>query len=180
MPILTQLISERPHIEYYDDRAYPKMSPKRRHGSVQGVCFGVLRRCGRSLGQTATEWRFYMPGLVKGRTELVPDVSFVTFDRLRPLSEDEREKPRFAPDIAVEIRSPGDDLAFLATKIAAYLQRGGIVAFDVDPIARTVVAHFADGRVIALAASDRFADDAVPWLGFEVAELFADLDIPPA
>ncbi len=180
MPILTQIISERHYIEYYDDRAYPKMSPKRRHASVEVVFAGIIRACGRTFGQTGTEWRFYLPGLVKGRTELVPDVSFVAYDRLRTLSEDEREKPRFAPDIAVEIRSPGDDLAFLATKISAYLQRGGIVAFDVDPIARTLAAHFADGRVVALAANDRFADDAVPWLAFEVADLFADLDIPSA
>ncbi len=180
MPILTQPISERHYVEYYDGRAYSKMSPKRRHGSVQGVFFGILRRCGSAFGQTASEWRFHLPGLVKGRTEFVPDVAFVGDARLAPLSGEEREEPHFAPDIAVEVRSPGDKLDFLRTKIAGYLDRGAVVVFDVNPLERTLVAHFADGRVTSLAERDRFSDDAVPWLAFDVAELFSDLDHPPS
>ncbi len=175
MPILRSVLSERPAVEYCDGRRYPKMSPKFNHGRLQFAFSRMLWQRGGDRGAVASEWRCNL----SERDSYVPDVSYVSYDRLRPLTDEQRETPTFPPDVAVEIRSPGDDLAYLARKIAGYLAHGTTGACDVDPGERTLTAHFADGRVVALASGDRFADDVVPWLAFDLAELFSDLDIPP-
>lgn len=98
--------SEKPYIEYLAGRAVPKVSPKRRHGMVQGALFAILREQARGRGDVATEWRCYLPAEPR-RTSLVPDVAFISNESLAPLTEQEREMPQFAPDIAIEVRSEG-------------------------------------------------------------------------
>ena len=43
---------------------------------------------------------------------------------------------------------------------------------------RSVTVYDRDGGVIALEAGDTFSHPLVPWLVFDVAELFADLELP--
>jgi hypothetical protein len=39
------------------------------------------------------------------RRPLVPDVAYISHDRLRPLSDEELQVPRLAPDVGAEILS---------------------------------------------------------------------------
>lgn len=55
---------------------------------------------------------------------LLPDVAFVTADRLAALSARDQQRPPFAPDVAIEIRSPSDRERNIARKIELYLARG--------------------------------------------------------
>ena len=106
----------------------------------------------------------------------VPDVAVVMLERLRSLPESEREQPPFAPDVAVEVRSPSYRPAFAAEKIVRYLRTGAVLVLDVDPVKRVVTAHSAAG-VRTFSEGDRFTHDAAPWLAFDVAELFSDIDL---
>ncbi|MHB8590820.1 MAG: Uma2 family endonuclease, partial [Vulcanimicrobiaceae bacterium] len=94
-----------------------------------------------------------------------------------PLSDEEADEPPFAPDIAAEVRSPSQRLDLLARKIARYLATGATIVLDVDPMKRTIVAHTVR-ETRTYDADARFAHPALPWLDFEVAELFADIEIP--
>lgn len=92
------------------------------------------------------------------------------------LLSDQPEKPPFAPDIAVEVRSPSDDLHYLAKKIERYLQTGALLALDVNPATRTIAVHdrtnvreFSEGEI--------FEHPAVPWLSFAVNAVFSKLDL---
>jgi Uma2 family endonuclease len=105
----------------------------------------------------------------------VPDVAFVSRERLKTLRGVDLEEPPFSPDIAVEVRSPDDNLSYLADKIARYLATGSILVLDVDPKTRTIHAHASSG-IRTFSAEDRFAHDAVHWLQFDVSEIFAELD----
>lgn len=163
-----------PEIEYLNGRPHPKVSPKRTHALVQFALALVLRRCGGAIGNVATEWRFKL----SGDTELVPDVAFVSFDRLRALTDEEAEEPPFAPDIAIEVRSPSRRPAYDVSKIREYLSHGAKLVLDVDPKARAIHAHDSGVGRVAFHSGDRFAHDAFPWLIFEVDEVFADLKIP--
>lgn len=58
-----------------------------------------------------------------------------------------------------------------------FAMHGSLVVLDVDPLERTVRVYDRDGSRV-LAAGDRFAHHAVPWLVFEVDDVFSDLDIP--
>lgn len=162
--------------EYLDGTVHPKVSPRQRHAVVQGTLLAIVRDCGRGRGQSGTEWDIWPPTHER-LTKLIPDVSFFSFERLRAMSEEDREFPPAAPDVAVEVLSPGDSRAYLEQKIELYLTHGSLVVLDVDPLERTVRVYDRDGSRV-LAAGDRFAHHAVPWLVFEVDDVFSDLDIP--
>jgi hypothetical protein len=55
------------------------------------------------------------------------------------------------------------------------LATGAILVLDVDPYARSIVAHD-PSEVHAYKTGESFEHPAVPWLRFDVAEAFADLD----
>jgi Uma2 family endonuclease len=168
------MLYDLPEIEYLSGQPYPKVSPKRVHAIVQGnVCF-VLRRSSRGRGQAGTEWRFKL----SIETEFVPDVAFVSYERLRTLSDVEADEPPLAPDIAVEIRSPSNRANYNAQKFTTYLRYGAVLVLDVDPKERVVHAHAVDGSLRTYRAGEAFAHDAVPWLQFHVDELFEDIEIP--
>jgi Uma2 family endonuclease len=162
--------------EYLDGEVHPKVSPRQRHAVVQGTLLAIIRTAARGSGQVGTEWDVWLPDREK-RTKFIPDVSFFSFDRLRAMSEEEREFPPCAPDIAVEVLSPGDDRAYLERKIGLYLSHGSLIVLDVDPLERTIRVCDRDGALL-LREGDRFANAAIPWLAFDVQEAFADLDIP--
>ncbi|MHB1798341.1 MAG: Uma2 family endonuclease [Vulcanimicrobiaceae bacterium] len=171
------LLDDRPETEYLDGRPYPKVSPKRVHARVQFALAAAIDRRARRRGLVGTEWRFRLGSVDGTNTSFVPDVAYVSYDRLRPLSDEEADEPPFAPDIAAEVRSPSQRLDLLARKIARYLATGATIVLDVDPMKRTIVAH-AFGETRTYEAGARFAHPALPWLDFEVAELFADIEIP--
>ncbi len=174
---MEEVLLEKPYIEYLDGKPFPKdVSPKARHSIVQGAAFTILRRCSAGIGIAGTEWDFRL-GVVDGtQTMFVPDVAVLMLDRLRSLPEPEREQPPFAPDVAVEVRSPSYRPAFAAEKIKRYLRTGAVLVLDVDPLKRVVVAHSADG-VRTFTEGERFAHEATPWLAFDVSELFSDIDL---
>jgi Uma2 family endonuclease len=168
---------DRPEIEYLDGRAYPKVSPKMSHGLVQTALARVIGDCAGARGFVVLEVRFDPGATVPGtkKTEFVPDVAFLSRERREALSGKGREKPPLSPELAVEVRSPSDDRRYLAKKIARYLATGSVLALDVDPKKRRIIAHAADG-VREYAAGDRFEHPALPWLTFNVDAIFADLD----
>ena len=167
---------DKPEIEYLDGRPYPKVSPKLSHGLVQIAIARAIGDCAGDRGFVVLEVRFD-PGAVDGaqRTEFVPDVAFLSRERRQALSGKGREKPPLSPELAVEVRSPSDDLRYLARKIARYLATGSVLALDVDPKTRRIIAHAADG-IREYLSGERFEHPALPWLQFDVSAIFADLD----
>jgi Uma2 family endonuclease len=173
-----QTMCDKPEIEYLDGRPYPKVSPQLSHGLVQAALVSALKTCAGDRGFVVTEVRFD-PGAVVGtkKTEFVPDIAYLSRERRERLIGKGREKPPLSPEITVEVRSPSDDLRYLAKKIARYLATGSVLALDVDPKTRRIIAHAAGG-VREYTSGDRFEHPALPWLQFDVDAVFADLDQP--
>jgi Uma2 family endonuclease len=170
-----QTLIDLPEIEYLDGKPYPKVSPKLTHSLVQGALVCILRRCADKRGCVGPELDVYPSGVDAGPTKFVPDVAYVSMERLRSLSVEDREEPPFSPDIAVEVWSPTNDRCYLDLKIARYLATGAVLVLDVDPYARTIVAHDRSA-VRTYKTGEAFEYPALPWLRFDVAEAFADLD----
>jgi Uma2 family endonuclease len=164
-----------PTIEYLDGEAYPKVSPRFTHARVQARLTAILVAAAGTRGWVGTELDV-LPGAVDGtKTAFVPDLAFLSSERLAALNAADREEPPFSPDIAVEIWSPSNERRYLDRKIAKYLATGALVVLDVNPYDRTIVAH--DPRSVRrFDAGETFEHAAVPWLGFQVAEAFQDLD----
>jgi Uma2 family endonuclease len=175
MPQRIALLSEAPVVEYLDGERRRKVSPRSKHARVQALIAMLLERCGGDIGMGGTEWDFRIGLVDDSDSFLVPDVAFITFERLAGIEKKERDQPPVAPDIAVEVWSPTNDRAFLDRKIAKYLANGSSLVLDVDPRLRTIVAHAVDG-VRTFSEVDRFEHSAVPWLVFDVVEAFKDLE----
>jgi Uma2 family endonuclease len=171
----SETLIDLPEIEYLDGQPYPKVSPKLSHSLVQGALIRILYRCAGKRGRVGPELDVYPPRVDAKLTKFVPDVAYVSIERLRALSPTDREEPPFSPDIAVEVWSPTNDRRYLELKIARYLATGAVLVLDVDPHARTIVAH--DGGALrTYKTGESFEHPAMPWLRFDVAEAFADLD----
>ncbi|HEX3468197.1 MAG TPA: Uma2 family endonuclease, partial [Candidatus Elarobacter sp.] len=135
----------KPETEWLRGRAVQKVSPQRRHGELQLWLGARLGAWARGRGRVASEWRFRVgpPGEVV--RPLVPDISYLSYERMRGRATDDWDAPYAAPDVAVEIRSPDDRPADLADKIATLLRAGTHAVFVIDADARTVIAHDPNG-----------------------------------
>jgi len=169
--------TEPEYIEYLDGKAYPKVSPRHAHAVVQARLALIVSRCAGDRGAVGTELDALVGKVDGTRSKLIPDLSFVSRERIRIMYEQHQSAPPFAPDIAIEVRSPGDRPAYLTRKIARYLATGSILVLDVQPKTRTIVAHDTD-RVLTSGPGETFAIDTVPWLTFPVDEVFSVLDFP--
>jgi Uma2 family endonuclease len=170
-----ETLIDQPEIEYLDGRPYPKVSPKLAHSLVQGALVRILHRCAGKRGRVGPELDVYPGGIGASLTKFVPDVAYVSMERLRALSPADREEPPFSPDIAIEVWSLTNDRRYLDLKIARYLATGAVLVLDANPYARTIAAH--DGNAIrTYKTGEPFEHSAAPWLRFDVAEAFADLD----
>jgi Uma2 family endonuclease len=178
MPGEIVLPETRPETEWLLGRAVQKMSPFRRHAVIQAAMAALLGAWAAGRGQAGTEWRFRLAPRDEVRRPLVPDVAYVSYDRLRPLSEADREVPPIAPDIAVEIRSPGDRERYLAHKKEVYFATGTLVFIVVDPLTRSVTVDDLDGSTSTFRNNDVLTVARFPDLAIMLAMLFANLDVP--
>jgi Uma2 family endonuclease len=107
------------------------------------------------------------------QTIVVPDVAFVSWDRLP-----ERTRPKgyipVPPDLAVEVISPRDEPGKIAQKRELYRRAGVTLVWWVDP-ERRVVAVYRDGRLVAELDERGVLDgqDVLPGFRLRVADVFA-------
>jgi Uma2 family endonuclease len=166
-----------PETEWVRGRALQKVSPKRTHSFLQGALTIELTRWAVGRGGVGPEWRFSVAPPGEVRRPLVPDVAYVSNDRLRALNDDELEVPPFAPDVAVEILSPDDRRIDVDDKIGTYLRAGSSLVIVVDPQKRVVELH----DPLATARLDEGASiehAALPGFRYPVRDLFAVLRRP--
>ncbi|HXO18214.1 MAG TPA: Uma2 family endonuclease [Candidatus Dormibacteraeota bacterium] len=164
----------KPETEWVRGRPLQKVSPQRTHSRLQAALTMQLYRWAVGRGEAGPEWRFRVAPPGEARRPLVPDVAYVSNDRLRTLSDEELEIPPLAPDVAVEILSPGDRRADVDDKIDVYLRAGSSLVIVVDPPHRVVELH---DRAETLRVDEAGAIEhwALPDFCYPVRELFAVL-----
>jgi Uma2 family endonuclease len=170
-------VDERPYVEYHAGRKVLKVTPNSWHSIVQVTLATIFHRLAKGRGQIGTEWHFDMTLQLGAKTILLPDLAFVRRERLFGLSETYLQVPNFAPDIAVEVRSPTDRPGARDWKIAQYLEAGSALVLDVHPQRREIRAFAPEAPERTFTQGETFEHPAAPWLRFEVAEAFADLDL---
>ncbi len=168
----------KPETEWILGRAVRKVSPCRRHARLQTVLAAALSRWAAPYGEVGIEWRFRIAPRGEMRRPLVPDIAFVSDARMRALDDDEAELPPFAPDVAVEIRSPDDRRRHVEHKVAVYLAGGASLVIVVDPSERSVQLHDARG-VHVLDEDDPLEHPALPGFTMPLRDLFAATDRRP-
>lgn len=114
-------------------------------------------------------------GFIIGRdpdTVRSPDVAFVSHDRARQIVDEATFLP-FAPNLAVEVVSPGDSLAEADLKANLWLTTGAELVLLLFPETRKVHALRREQDVVVLTESEVLdASDVVPGWRADVGEFF--------
>jgi Uma2 family endonuclease len=125
-----------------------------------------------ALGEVFVEAGFRLerhPDTVRG-----PDISFLTAARIAREGLPEEGFFPGAPDLAVEIVSPGDLDAEVQGKVKDYLDHGARVVWVIRPKLRTVTVHLPDGTSRVLKVGDTLtSEDLLPGFSLPLGELFA-------
>ena len=124
-----------------------------------------------SLGRVYLSNRGYVTGPNSPATSRMPDVSFVSNERL--------DQPELAgmlyngaPDLAVEILSDSNTPAEIAQKIAEYLNAGGKAVWVIDIDARTLTVHTPNAPHLTLTDADTIdGADYLPGFTCPLADL---------
>lgn len=154
-----------------------KMSPAGgEHGEIASILNGHLMLHVRQnrLGKTyAAETGFQISS--NPDTVLAPDVAFVVRDRVQSI-RDRRKFVPFAPDLAIEILSPGDRDRESLQKAADWLAGGARAVILVNPRTKSVRVCRPQDQVTVLSGTDMLeVPDIVPGWSISVAEIFESL-----
>jgi Uma2 family endonuclease len=124
---------------------------------------------GHVVGADTGFWLLRDPDTVRA-----PDVAFISKARLSsPFPPGFSE---IAPDLAVEVRSPGKSRKDIAEQLAAYRQAGVPVVWVIAPVSRTVTVYRGTGVGQTLGAHDVLdGGDVLPGFVVPVHRLFADI-----
>ena len=102
-----------------------------------------------------------------------PDIAYFSAET-SPLDERVTGYAEVAPDLVVEIASPGDSRREMNDKAVMWLSHGVRLAWVVHPDTRTVDVHRTDNPVATLSEAEALDGlDVLPGFSCEVREIFA-------
>ncbi len=103
-------------------------------------------------------------------TVLAPDIAFIKQERLGTLIKSYRVG---APDLVVEVLSPGESKNKIEKKTSRWLQGGALAVWVVDPHTRLVSVCRLNAETRFLSEKDVLSGDIiVPGFSFPVSEIF--------
>ena len=107
------------------------------------------------------------PGLVR-----IPDVAFVSWDRLPGRESPQEPIPDLAPDLAVEVLSEGNTKAEMTRKVREYFEAGVVLVWLIDPKKRTARVFSNVGKSILVQANESLdGGDVLPGFVIKLAHL---------
>ena len=109
-------------------------------------------------------------GFRVGERMLIPDIAFISTDRL---PDDRRKASPVPPDLAVEVVSPSDKLYQVEEKAFAYLEAGTQLVWVVKPPSKTVSVYRSETDITVLTRNDTLSgEEVVKGFSCQVAALF--------
>jgi Uma2 family endonuclease len=106
------------------------------------------------------------PGLVR-----IPDLSFISWDKLPGRESPQDPIPDLAPDLAVEVLSEGNTKLEMARKVKEYFEAGVRLVWLIDPKKRIARVHSAVNRsVVVRAGATLDGGDVLPGFVLSLAE----------
>jgi Uma2 family endonuclease len=139
-------------LEFIDGQAVPKMSPKFFHARIQKALLIALELWSKDKGRVEPEWAITLQR--KGKDWVpVPDLLYISYAKLS-IDWMEDEACPTAPELVIEIISPGQTFGELAEKATDYLTAGVDRVWIVDTKAKTITVFYPN------TAPQTFKDDA--------------------
>jgi len=117
-----------------------------------------------------------LPGQIR-----IPDVSFISWERL-PGAETPRPRVyAVAPDLAVEVLSAGNTAAEMDRKLHDYFQAGVRLVWYIDPVSRTAKSYTSEHDWTNIGADGLLSGgEVLPGFELPLAQLFARVERPKA
>jgi Uma2 family endonuclease len=113
-----------------------------------------------------------LPGLIR-----LPDIAFISWDRLPGRKAPTTPILDLAPDLAVEVLSRSNTKKEIKRKLAEYFEAGVRVVWLIDPRSRTVVVQTSPTKGTKLDESQKLeGGDVLPGFSLPLAEMFECLD----
>ena len=138
----------------------------------------------RILGNFVAAHRLGLVSGADGMFQLVissvrgPDVAFVSRDRLPDGRFPGDAYPSIAPDLVVEVLSPGNTKGEMSRKRIEYFHSGVRLVWMVDCVDRSVAVYTSPNSVRILTEEEQIdGGDVLSGFSSPVADFFADLDI---
>ena len=166
----------KPALEYVDGRVRQKVSPRPKHAGLQAYFIKYFDAAGmpRKLARALSEVRCTFAGRSR-----VPDVAVFRWARIpRDPHGELGDECRYAPDIVVEIMSPGQSIASLTRDGAWYVDNGVTLALLLLPGPRSIRV-FAPGQPMRELTADDVLDFSpiIPGATLTVREVYASLAV---
>ncbi len=145
--------------------------PTEEHSLIVGNLYLLLRLFAekRDLGRVAFEVRRKLPD--DEHNARLPDVEFTAKERLLPVVK-KGAVPQM-PDLAVDIKSPGDKLNRMREKAAYYLANGTKLVWLVYPEKRLVYVIASDDEDVLTDSDTLTGGDVLPEFAVPVKDIFA-------
>ena len=158
-------------VELSRGRLVREPQPGALHGELTGRIYVALHThvMALRLGKVTNLTGFALTAIP--RTVRGPDVAFIRAERV-PETTPISFWP-FAPDLAVEVASPGNSMADLQEKAIEYLEAGTQLVWIVEPRTRSVTVYRSFNDIALLRESDVLSDPLLPGFSLSLAELFA-------
>jgi Uma2 family endonuclease len=126
------------------------------------------------VGLTADGMLRLAPGLVR-----IPDLSFVSWDKLPGRMLPEEPVPDLVPDLAVEVLNEGNTKPEMIRKVGEYFDAGVRLVWLIDPKKRTARIYSAPDRSVLIREGQSLDGGAVlPGFSVALAELLRHIPRP--
>lgn len=168
--------------EFVNGEAVPKykddeMSPKFFHSTVQKTLLILLDQCFHNQGRVEVEWAVKLKRQNQDWMP-IPDLTYVSYNRL-PADWLLDEACPIAPELVIEIISPGQTFGEIAEKATDYLKGGVSRVWVVDTKARTVTVFALSSLPITYRDHQVITDDLLPELEITPNAIFQRAGLNP-
>ena len=160
---------ERPY-ELVDGRAIPKVSPKFFHSRLQKTLLIILDSWAKNKGRVEPEWAIR---LKRDGSDWIPvlDLSYTSYNRLGTDWILDEACP-VAPELVIEIISPGQTFGSLAEKATDYLQAGIDRVWLIDTKVQSITVFYPDTLPKTFRANSLLVDNLLPELEISPEQIF--------
>ena len=160
---------DRPY-ELVDGQAIIKMSPKFFHARLQKTLLFILDSWAQNKGRVEPEWAIK---LKRNGVDWVPvpDLSYTSYNRLSADWILDEACP-IAPELAIEIISPGQAFGNLAEKATDYLQAGVARVWLIDTKSQTITIFYPDTLPKTFRGTSAITDNLLPELEITPQQIF--------
>lgn len=163
------------YCELVEGKAVPKMSPKRFHSRITVALCSILTQWIEDRGEIGIEWAVVLKR--KGVDWVpIPDLLYISYDRL-PLENVEDEACPIAPELVIEIISPGQSFGSLSEKATDYLKAGIDRVWLIDSHDKSVTVFYPDAPPQTKRGNDSLQDSVLLGLDLTVAGIFKEAGI---